>query len=59
MSHFAKVTEYSDLAREFALYLKENKCYWLAPVIFACLMMSALAFFLEGSVLAPAIYSIF
>jgi hypothetical protein len=59
MNQFAKVTEYSDLTKEFALYLKENKSYWLAPVIFVCLLMSALAFFLEGSVLAPAIYSIF
>ena len=41
------------------MYLKENKSYWLAPVIFVCLLLSALAFFLEGSVLAPAIYSIF
>ena len=59
MSAFAKVKAYSHLIEEFALYLKENKSYWLAPVIFVCLLLSALAFFLEGSVLAPAIYSIF
>jgi hypothetical protein len=59
MSAFAKVKDYSHLIEEFAMYLKENKSYWLAPVIFVCLLLSALAFFLEGSVLAPAIYSIF
>jgi hypothetical protein len=44
---------------EFVVFLKESKSYWLAPVIFVLLLMSALAFFLEGSVVAPAIYSIF
>lgn len=59
MSTFAKVKDYSSLIEEFAMYLKENKSYWLAPVIFVLLLLSALAFFLEGSLLAPAIYSIF
>jgi uncharacterized protein DUF5989 len=48
-----------SLVAEFVMYLKERKSYWLAPVIFVLLLLSALAFFLEGSVLAPAIYSIF
>ena len=59
MEALQKVKDYSALIEEFAIYLKENKSYWLAPVIFVCLLLSALAFFLEGSVLAPAIYSIF
>lgn len=59
METFSKVKDYFGLIEEFAIYLKENKSYWLAPVIFVCLLLSALAFFLEGSVLAPAIYSIF
>jgi hypothetical protein len=50
---------YYSLVAEFVMYLKESKSYWLAPVIFVLLLLSALAFFLEGSVLAPAIYSIF
>lgn len=59
MNTIAKVKDYFSLIEEFAMYLKDNKSYWLAPVIFVCLLLSALAFFLEGSVLAPAIYSIF
>jgi hypothetical protein len=59
MSTSARVGDYYSLASEFVMYLKENKSYWLAPVIFVLMAMSALAFFLEGSVLAPAIYSIF
>ena len=59
MSASEEVKEYSNLIKEFVMYLKENKSYWLAPVIFVLLLLSSLAFFLEGSVLAPAIYSIF
>lgn len=53
------VKEYYSLSTELAMYLKETKSYWLAPVVFILLALSALTFFLEGSVLAPAIYSIF
>ena len=59
MSAFEKLKDYSNVIEEFSMYLKENKAYWLAPVIFVLLLLSSLAFFLEGSVLAPAIYSIF
>jgi hypothetical protein len=59
MNSFTKVHEYCALVSELSLYLREKKSYWLAPVIFVLLAFSALAFFLEGSVLAPAIYSVF
>lgn len=59
MNTTTRVHEYCSLFTEFSMYLKEKKSYWLAPVIFVLLAMSALAFFLEGSVLAPAIYSVF
>ncbi len=59
MRTIAKVNDYITLVNELIIYLKENKSYWLAPVIFVCLLLSALAFFLEGSVVAPAIYAIF
>jgi uncharacterized membrane protein YhaH (DUF805 family) len=59
MSSSARAKDYCSLLWEFKGYLNERKSYWLAPVIFVLLLLSALAFFLEGSVLAPAIYSIF
>ena len=59
MSTATKVKDYYNLVEEFVLYLREMKSYWLAPLIFVLLALSALTFFLEGSVLAPAIYSIF
>lgn len=54
-----RMSEYVKVFGEFAEYLNERKSYWLAPVIFTLLLLGSLAFFLEGSVLAPAIYSIF
>jgi hypothetical protein len=54
-----KAKDYFNLAREFTMYLNQSKSYWLAPAIFVFLLLSALAFFLEGSVVAPAIYAVF
>ena len=59
MNTATRVKDYSSLFAEFASYLREKKSYWLAPIIFVLMALSALAFFLEGSVLAPAIYSVF
>jgi hypothetical protein len=59
MSALVKADGYVNLIKEFVGYLNERKSFWLAPLIFVFLLLSALAFFLEGSVLAPAIYSIF
>jgi hypothetical protein len=59
VSTSTKANDYFSLIAEFSMYLKESKSYWLAPVMFVLLALSALAFFLEGSVLAPAIYSVF
>jgi len=54
-----RMQSHTGLVREFVDYLRERKTYWLAPVIFVLLMLTTLGFFLEGSVVAPAIYSIF
>ena len=54
-----RMQDYAGLVREFVDYLRERKAYWLAPLIFVFLMLATVAFFLEGSVVAPAIYSIF
>jgi uncharacterized protein DUF5989 len=54
-----RVQDYTGLAREFVDYLRERKTLWLAPLIFVLLMLATVGFFLEGSMVAPAIYSIF
>lgn len=59
MSATQKTKEYFNLVEEYTMYLKQTKSYWFAPMIFVFLLLSALAFFLESSVVAPAIYAIF
>ena len=48
-----------DLVKDIWDYLKVRKKYWLAPLIITIVLMGALIFFSQGSVIAPFIYSIF
>ncbi len=48
-----------DLAREFWLFLKIRKKWWLAPIIVVLGLMGLLIVFTEGSALAPFIYTLF
>ena len=48
----------SGVLREFWDFLKENKKFWLAPIIVALLLMGALIA-LGGSSAAPFIYTLF
>jgi hypothetical protein len=59
MATESRVKGYFGVVGELIEFIGERKSYWLAPVVFALLLLGTLAFFLEGSVLAPAIYSIF
>ena len=44
---------------EFWEFLKFRKRYWLLPIIFVLLILSALIVFTESSVVAPFIYALF
>jgi len=44
---------------EFWLFLKQNKKFWLMPMILVLLIMGALLVLSQTSALAPFIYSIF
>jgi hypothetical protein len=46
------------IAREFWDFLKENKKWWLAPIIISILGLSALVM-LGGTAAAPFIYTLF
>ena len=54
-----KVRELVSLMRDLWGFLKQRKSYWLAPLIFIILLLGILFFVLEGSVVAPVIYTIF
>ena len=50
--------ERSGLASEFVAFLKDNKKWWLAPIILSILGLGALVM-LGGTAAAPFIYTLF
>jgi len=48
----------TNLVVEFWLFLKENKKFWLAPILLIILLLSVLVFF-SGTPVAPFIYTLF
>jgi hypothetical protein len=48
-----------SLIKEIWFYLRQNKKYWLLPIIFVLILMSVLLIAAQSSALAPFIYSIF
>lgn len=59
-SQFQQLSTEDDigLAAEFWLFLKEEKRWWLTPIILACLAITGLAWFTSTGAY-PFIYSIF
>lgn len=47
------------LLGEFFMFLKQEKKWWLAPLITVLVLLSVVIVFAEGSAFAPFIYSIF
>jgi hypothetical protein len=48
-----------DFFRELLLFLKTRKKLWLLPIIVILLLLSVLIIFVQGSAIAPFIYSVF
>ncbi len=48
-----------SLLKEFWLFLKVRKKWWLLPIIVVMLLLGMLLVFAQGSALAPFIYTIF
>lgn len=59
MNALTHMKDYVSSVKDVLGFLKQTQSMWLAPLVFVLLLLATLAFFLEGSVLAPAIYSIF
>lgn len=49
----------ASLLREFWLFMREQKKWWLLPIIVLMVLLGSLLVFAQGSVLAPFIYTIF
>ncbi len=48
-----------DLLQDLWAYMKERKKFWMAPLILILLLLGALVVFVEGSAIAPFIYTLF
>ena len=49
----------TSLAREFWMFMKVRKKFWMLPIIIMMVLVGMLLVFAEGSALAPFIYTIF
>ena len=47
------------LLKEFWLFLRVRKKWWLLPIIVVMVLVGALLVFAQGSAVAPFIYTIF
>jgi len=59
-SEFESQASQSDIGviREFVLFLKHNKKWWLTPIVIALLLIAAIAIS-AGTGAAPFIYTLF
>jgi hypothetical protein len=48
-----------SILKELFIFLKQEKKYWLWPLIIILVLLGSLIVLAEGSALAPFIYSIF
>ena len=48
-----------DFLRELLQFLKQRKKLWLLPVIAILLLLGVMIVFVQGSALAPLIYTVF
>lgn len=48
-----------QLLYEFWLFFRQNKKYWLLPMILTLVILGGLLVFAQSSAIAPFIYSIF
>jgi hypothetical protein len=49
----------SEFIKEFWLFLKTNKKFWLLPIVLCLLGLGLLIVLTQGSALAPFIYTVF
>ena len=49
----------SQVFREFVAFLKQEKKYWLAPIVLVLLLFGLLLVFAQSSAVAPFIYTLF
>lgn len=48
-----------DIVKEFWLFLRERKKYWLLPIVLVLGLLGGLIVLTQGSAVAPFIYTLF
>ncbi|MEW6676516.1 MAG: DUF5989 family protein [Pseudomonadota bacterium] len=48
-----------DLFKDLWKFMRQRKKYWLAPLVFVLVLLGGLLVLLQGSVIAPFIYTLF
>jgi len=48
-----------SILKEFWLFLRERKKYWIMPIVFFLLLLGFILVIAKGSAMAPFIYSLF
>ncbi len=48
-----------DVFGEFWAFLRQEKKFWLAPIVLVLLLFGLLLIFAQGSAIAPFIYTLF
>lgn len=48
-----------ELLKEFWLFLRERKKFWLLPIIITMLLLGLVLVFAQGTAVAPFIYTLF
>lgn len=48
-----------QVVNELWQFMKENKKYWLAPIVITLVLVGALLALAQGSAIAPFIYTLF
>lgn len=50
---------YAGILKEFWVFLKQRKKFWLLPIVMMLLLLGIIIVFTAGSALAPFIYTLF
>lgn len=45
--------------KELGLFLWQNRCWWIAPIVIIVILLGALIFFTQNSSVVPFIYALF
>lgn len=48
-----------DTIKELLIFLRKRKKLWMAPIIIVMILIGSLLIIVEGSVIAPFIYTLF